>query len=284
MQGGVIRVKTFDGEIHEIPRRALLSILEGKQSEWNYWSIKANLGLTVRTGNTDQKDVNSTVKIRREAARSRLDLGYTVNYGEVDSVKTVDNTRGTASLAFFISRKFFITPFSGEIYSDQVQNVDYRASYGANAGYYFFRTGDLEWFVTLGGGYRTTGYRSVSAGEKEHEETASITPTTSFDMDITDDIEVSAEYTVDIGVPDPKQSTYHSVLNASVDLFKEIIELTGSLTFDRVESPKPSADGVVPKRNDIRLYFGIGINPSPPIWYSDCKNHGPPPKRSPRSR
>jgi len=44
------------------------------------------------------------------------------------------------------------------------------------------------------------------------------------------------------------------------DLVGDILELTTSLTWDRVETPQPSADGVVPRRDDVRFALGLGVD------------------------
>jgi hypothetical protein len=256
---GTIRIRT-NGTVQVFRRTELLSVLAGEAKELDYWSADASIGTTIRTGNTDQEDLNTLLKIRREATRSRLSLTFSSNYGRVSRVETIDNRRATGDISVFVSRRFFVTLLAGEYYSDRFQNISYRSSIGAGGGFYFFRESDLEWWVSLGGSYRKTSYNSVEAGEAGTDETGSINGATSFEMDVTDDIEVSFEYNAQVGVPDPKDTTHHAEFLTSLDLIGDVFEITLSTIYDRVETPRANADGVVPKRDDVRVIFGLGID------------------------
>ncbi|MDH4036266.1 MAG: DUF481 domain-containing protein [Candidatus Krumholzibacteria bacterium] len=183
MRDGVIRVTTAAGEM-EFRRQELLSIIEGEPREINFWSAKASAGFTGRSGNTNQSDMNALVKIRREATLSQLNLGYTGNFGEISRSQTTNNHRGTTDFNIFLSRKFYITLLGLEAYADKFQNIALRTTVGAGVGYYFYRTGDLEWSVGLGGSYRKTRFESVEPGAAGSQETGSVVPDTRFDADI----------------------------------------------------------------------------------------------------
>ena len=153
-----------------------------------------------------------------------------------------------------------MTPFAAEYYADRFQNISYRWTVGAGAGVYIARRGDLEWRAILGGSYRTTKYLSVEAGVDDTDDTGAISPGTFFDMDVTDDLEVSFEYSAQVGVPNPKETTHHAEFLGSLDLIGDIFELTLSVIYDRVENPKADSAGIVPKRDDVRLVFGFGVD------------------------
>lgn len=259
MRDGTIRI-TSNGEDREFSRRELLSIIEGSPSEINYWSAKASIGVTARAGNTDQADVNTIVKIKREATKSRLNLGYQGNFGEVGGERTIDNHRASADFSFFVSRRFFLTPAWVDSYFDEFQNIDYRTAIGAGGGYYLYRQSEVDWSVSLGAGYRFTRFVSVEAGEDLDEDTGSIIPVTQLDWDITGDIEVDLTVVSQVAIPDPKLSTHHATLLLTIDFFRDIFELSSSLTWDRVESPKANEDGTVPERDDLRLTFGFAVD------------------------
>jgi putative salt-induced outer membrane protein YdiY len=259
MKDGVIRVTTRAGEL-EFQRGELLSIIEGEPREINFWSAKGSLGFTGRSGNTNQSDLAAQVRIRREATLSRFNLAYNGNFSEISGEQTTNNHRGTADINYFLSRKFYVTPLSLELYADEFQNIDQRTTVGAGAGYYFYRSGDLEWSVGLGGAYRKTSFTSVEAGDDASQETGAVVPSTAFDADLTGDIELTADYTAQIGVPDAKQSTHHAGALLTIDLVGDILELSTSFTWDRVESPQRDADGDVPKRDDFRLSLGFSVD------------------------
>jgi len=259
MRDGVIRIRTTDG-VEEYPKSDLLKIIEGELREINFWSLKASLGLTARAGNTDQTDLNNVLKLRREATRSRIDLDYNGNYSHVDSVRIVDNHRLAASWDIIITRGLFISPFLGEFYRDEFQNIDYRATVGAGVGLWMVRGGDLDWNVSIAGSYRHTQYASVEAGEDDRDRTGAVVPATTLEWDVTSDIELDASYNAQIGIPEVKNTTHHLQSFLSVDVWGDTVDITMNFTWDRVETPRTNADGITPKRDDYRLALGIGVD------------------------
>ena len=260
MQKGVVRVRDAGGTVHEYPRLELLKVIEGDMSEINFWSMKASLGSTIRTGNTNQNDLNTAVKIRREATKSRIDLDYNGNYSEVEDTATVNNTRVGANWNIVITRGFYVSPLLGEIYSDEFQNIDVRGTIGAGLGVFVVRNSTIEWSFQLGGAYRNTQYVSVEPGEPTFNTTGSVIPGTVVEWDITGDIDLDFNYNTQIGVPDTKDTTHHAQAYFSMDLIGDTIDLTANFTWDRVENPVTNADGVTPERDDFRLAFGIGVD------------------------
>jgi hypothetical protein len=259
LQDRVVRISTGTG-IQEFPRSDLLSIIEGKPKEINFWAAKVNIDLSARSGNTDQNDLVILAKIKREATRSRLNILYEGNHGEFSGERTIENHQGNFDFNIFVSRKFYITPAAGEIYTDEFLNIDYRAQASAGGGYYFFRQSKIDWSVGLSGGYKETQFISVEAGEDQYEKTGTIVPTTKLETDITKDIELTFDYTSNIGVPDTKSSTHHMAAMLTVDLFGDVFEMSTSLTWDRDDNPTADEDGIIPKKEDIRLAVGFAID------------------------
>ena len=81
-----------------------------------------------------------------------------------------------------------------------------------------------------------------------------------LDWDITKDIEWEFEYSSRLGVPDIKTSTHHAASNISIDFYKDIFELIFSIVWDRVDNPKAFEDSTVPKKDDVKIVFGFGID------------------------
>jgi len=259
MRDGMIRINTESGP-QEFPRVDLLSIIEGKPRERNFWSTKASIGYTQWIGNTEQIDLATRIFIKREATRSRLSLDYRGEFSEVRSAETVNKHKGNMLFDLFISRKFFITAASYEYYSDKFVNIDYRNTLGAGVGYFIFRQSKIEWSVGVGGAYQVTTFLSVEEGEDIRERSGSVIPSTDLDWDITKNIEWELEYSSRIGVPDIKTSTHHAASHISIDIYKDIFELTFTVTWDRIDNPKAFEDGTVPKKDDIKMIFGFGID------------------------
>lgn len=259
MQDGIIRVQTTHG-IEEFSRRELIKIIEGDLRELNFWSMKASIGLTARSGNSDQADMNTVVKIRREATRTRVDLDYNGNFSKVDSVETINNHRVSAGWNIIVKRGFFVSPLLGELYQDEFQNIDIRSMVGAGLGIWVVRKSDIEWNLQLGGSYRDTRYVSVEAGEVANDQTGAIVPATVLEWDVTGDIELDINYDAQIGVPDAKDSTHHLQAILAIDILGDILDVTANFTWDRIENPKTNADGITPKRDDYRLALGVGVD------------------------
>ena len=68
-------VATKEGEV-EFRRRQIVAIVSGDQSELNWWSLDASLGITARSGNTDSVDLTGVFDLTREAAITRFGLDY----------------------------------------------------------------------------------------------------------------------------------------------------------------------------------------------------------------
>jgi hypothetical protein len=259
MVQGVISVRIGE-QILQYPRSGLLSIIEGEQTEWNYWSLKATAGIVARSGNTDQDDVNLYGFIRREAGQTRLDIEYVGNFGEVGGEQTIDNHDASVRFDWLITQGFFVTPFNMTLFSDRFQNIDLRSTFGAGVGYFITRTKDIEWSVTFGGGYQSTRYTSVLPGEERVKGTGIVIPGTILDMDLTGALEMKAEYYSQIGLADPKNTSHHTNLLFQLDVLGDILDFTLSFTWDHNTNPQSDENGIVPKKSDFRTSFGIGVD------------------------
>ncbi len=258
MQGDVISIRSAEG-VRELSRSDLLSVIEGKPSEWNYWSCKVSLGLIFRSGNTDQDDLNSIVLIRRQATRARVDLEYKGNFAKANDVETVNNQLASAKFDYLISKGFFVTPLAGQLYADRFQNIDLRSTLSAGAGYYLYRRSNLEWRLGLSGGYTHTSFTSTEAGEPTTENSAVAIPATNLEMDISKALELTFDLNAQVTLPDTKGTIYHTFLLFSFE-WTSLLDFDVSFTWDRLETPKAEADGNVPERDDLRVAFGLGLD------------------------
>jgi hypothetical protein len=258
MRDTIIVIQTEQGP-RTLPRSLLLSIIEGRPTEWNFWSAKLNVGVIARSGNTNQADFNTIVLIRRQSTRTRLDISYTGNFSEVNDQQTVNNHLGSLTTNWLITKGFFITPLGGSVFSDKFTNIDLRWSVGAGLGYYLIRKSGLDWYVQLGGGYQETQFVSVEAGEDSKASSGTILPATSFEMDITKDLDLTFNYDSQITMPYNKGTIHHTFALLSYEL-TSILDFDISANWDRVENPKATAEGNVPKKDDFRIAFGLGVD------------------------
>ena len=258
IRDGMVTIRTETG-VQELPKDDLIMILEGTQREIDFWSMKASLGFVGRSGNTDQVDLNSSIRVRRQSPRSRWDNKYNGNLGEVSGEQTNNNQNVVSSLDMLLRAGFFITPGVVNLFHDRFQNIDLRTTIAAGAGYVIMRGGDVDWSASLSAGYVHTKYASVEEGEDDAEGSFSLIPATDLEWDLTGDIEFLFDYNLQLAVPETRNSFHHASGAVSIDIWGDILELDFSVTWDRVESPKPRADGSVPKRDDFRTTFGIGF-------------------------
>jgi len=258
MKGETVLIDTTEGVV-EIPRSQIASILEGKPTELNFWSAKVGVDLSTRTGNTSQTDLGARIFVKREAARSRIDIRYQGNFSKTNDVENIRNNRGNIEWKVFLTRKFFVSPVKLEFFSDKFQNIDRRLTGGVGLGYYISRSSKADWFVELGASYQDTRWRSVEPGEDLEESNGSVPFRTTLETDITKKIELTAEYGVQIGLGDEPNHIHHSFVLFEIDVWGDI-DFDMSLTWDHVTRPKTNADGITPLKDDVATYFGLSID------------------------
>jgi hypothetical protein len=258
MRDGLIKVDTGTG-VREFERSDLLSILEGRARERNFWSLKSTLGIIARAGNSEQADATVFLRLRREATRSRFDTEYTGNIGSVQKEQNVNNHRFDTNYNVFVSRRLFLTPVGGEIFTDKFQNIEYRATIGAGFGYYLWRTSKFDWFLQLGGAYQSIQYVSVQAGEDQRTDNGAAIPIMSIEWDITSDIEFEFNYNSQIGVPETKNAFHYLFVLLSIEI-SSYLDWDTSLQWNHNENPVADAEGNVPERDDYRLSVGLGVD------------------------
>ncbi len=258
LKGDTLKVNTSEGEI-EISRQRVSSILEGKPTELNFWSAKVGADLKMRSGNTDQQDLGIRISLKREAARSKIDLRFVGNFSKVDSIKTVDNRRINAEWKIFLSRFFFVTPARGEAFTDKFQNIDLRTTVGAGLGYYFSRTSKTDWFVDLGTSYQNTEYRSVLPGEEDSDSIMSLPLRTTLEIELSSTIDLTAEYGVQLGLGHEANTIHNTFILFEFDLIGDI-DFNASLTWDHISRPKTNSEGITPKKDDLAMAYGLSVD------------------------
>jgi len=258
MKGETLLIETAAGVV-EIPRPQIHSILEGEPTELNFWSAKVGADLKTRTGNTNQSDFGARIFLKREAARSRIDVRYQGNFSKTDDVENIRNHRGNAEWKVFLSRKFFVSPVKFEYFADKFQNIDQRLTAGVGIGYYLSRSSKADWFVELGASYQDTRYRSVEPGEDLEESNGSVPFRTTLETDLNKRTELTAEYGVQIGVGHEANTIHHTFILFEFELWGDI-DFDASLTWDHVTRPKTDAEGNTPVKDDVVMYYGLSID------------------------
>lgn len=249
----------FVGEEQRYPREDVLTITAGEARELNYWDVKISVGLNVRSGNSDQLDLNNTIKLRRRTVANRLVLDYIANYSETEDIETANNHRVTAAWDKFLTDRLFVRPVSLEFLKDPFQNIDVKYNVSVGLGYQIVDTSTVEWLVVAGPGYQKTRFDTVQAGESEEEETPSVSVTSNLDVEINKDIDFYYDYSFTFTNEASGKYNHHMVGGLEIDLGSRL-DLDISLVWDRIEKPQADENGVLPSEDDYRLIVGIGFD------------------------
>ena len=257
MRGGSIRVDTGT-EIREFPRSALYSMIEGELREIDYWSLKAGLGLTLRSGNSDQSDLTARVEAKRETALTRTLASYESAYSEVESNEVTDNQRLTSYFAYFVTTRTSLAAPIVELYRDRVRNLDLRTTVAAGVGYDVVDRPRVEWNVLGGAGYQRTEFASIEVGEDNTTEDAALLFRTSLELDPIPDVDWDTTYTLIAVVTDWDKTSHHLSSVFSFEVWGPL-DLDLSFIWDRIEVPAPDPDGETPKSDDFQLTVGVSL-------------------------
>lgn len=257
MQDDRVSVKVGDS-IETFDRSQLLAITPSAARESNLWSMRASVGLGLRSGNTDQTDITGRMSLNREGKNTRIRVEYNGVYGSLDNEKNTNNHRARSTLAYFLTRDLFLTPADFEVFSDEFQNISYRLTPTVGVGYFFVRRPALEWQARFGGGYQHTRTDSVVPGDSKTSDNGAITFDTTFDADLNSRVDLILKYQLQLIVPETEKTNHHSEVTFEIEL-TSAIDLDVNFVWDRIEDPEKEADGSTPDTDDLRISVGLAI-------------------------
>jgi putative salt-induced outer membrane protein YdiY len=251
-------VRVIGDETQVFDRAKLLAIIPGEPTERNYWDGLLSLGMTARSGNTDSAESNIYFRARRQTLDTRFVGTYNGNYGELDNIENVNNHRVDAKYDVFLSRVFYMTPLSLQLYRDPFQNIDLQATPATGVGFHVIDRGDMTWDLEPAIGYRYTKFESVEAGEDKRTTTGAFIARTFYEMDITSKTDLTVDYSVSLGFSTPHNNIHHLMAKTTYEL-TDTLDIDLTFAWDRISDPTPDSDGVVPKKNDFRITMGIAL-------------------------
>jgi putative salt-induced outer membrane protein YdiY len=244
------------------PRNDLFGIVPGTPTERNFWSGKVSLGLTIRSGNTDQVEYNARATLARRTPSTRLILEYLGNFSQTDGLESANNHRATANFDVFLSRKLFLRVPFAEYYRDPFQNIAGRATGGIGVGYDIynrFNSPAVEWNVTAGPAYQHSWYESVQPGEASNEGGAAAVLGTRFNWDITSRIEFTFDTRGQWSASEANSSTLHTEVIWELELTRRL-DLDVSFIWDYQADPKQDSTGATPLNSDYRMVLSLGLD------------------------
>ena len=240
------------------PRYDLVGIAPGAPREFDYWSGRLNMGVNLRSGNTEQADLVTKARLERRTPITHLEIEYTGNFSQLAGVESVNNQRITESFDYFLTRRLFVRAPQTEYYRDPFQNIASRLTLGGGLGYYFIDTPKVEWLITGGPGYQYIRFNTVQAGEPNARSTPALAFQSRFEVELSKRADLELDYQVIVANEDSGGATHHAAANLEIDLTRRF-DLELSLIWDRIGNPQTDESGVTPKNNDFRLNVSLGV-------------------------
>jgi len=253
------KVQVVGDQTLDLERSQVLSITSGEPKESSYWSGNVGAGANLRRGNSEQLEANAHVGLKRRTARNRLGLDYLGNYNVTEKVTVTDNHRANVGWDHFVTNRFFLRPVQVEYFRDPFQNIGHRYTVGAGVGYQIVDTSKIDWQVSTGMAYQNVRFDDVVGGEADSASTAALTIASVYDHELSNTVDLTVSYKFFVVDEESGQYTHSFLTGLSFDVIGSL-ELDVTFVWDRIEKPRPSSDGTVPKRDDYRLNFALGFD------------------------
>lgn len=248
----------------EFNRNEIISFSPGGDKEIDLWSMKFTLSMNLKSGNTEQIDVNSKFSAKRRTADSRFLLDYIGNLSKTNAVsgnlvETINNHRLSGALDIYVTRYFFYNPINVEYYIDPFQNIERRVTLGAGLGYTFIDNGKTEWNLSAGPAYISTKYISVQAGEDIRVDSGSLSISTDLDTELTKSIDFLFKYNILISEKESAGYSHHMIATLSSEISNDL-DLDISAVWDRITYPTIDDTGYEPEQDDFQILLGISYS------------------------
>ncbi len=258
MKDGAFKIDT-GSEMLIFERWQFVSMMEGEPKEINFWSSKVSFGLSARSGNTDQADLNMAFRVVRRTALTRLLFDYNGTFSEVDGEETANSHRLDTGFDVYATRRFFVSVPAINVYRDPFQNIALRVTPGIGVGYDVFENGFFNWEVGGGLAYMYSEFVSVQPDEFKEAHDGAVFLSTRLELDVTSDVDWDTDYTLAYVPTDADQSNQHLKSVVSVDIWGPL-DFETSFLWDWVNRPRERADGTTPESNDFRITVGLGLD------------------------
>jgi len=264
MSDGILTL-TRDGQEYEYERDSVLSLASAETSRRELWDGDISLGANISRGNAENLDYTFAASIQRRSATSRFKANWVANFSQNKDAEsgqkneTANNQRFTASHDMFVNDKIFFRPADVEYFSDVFQNIDSRISAGIAVGYHIFNEKKYNWDVTAGPSYQITTFSNVQALESKDEKSGALALTTTFDYEITKDIDFETDYQIQFVSENAGKYIHHLEVGLEMELVNDF-DLDLIFYLDRTENPRTDENDVTPQKQDYRLVVSIGYN------------------------
>ncbi len=257
-------VHTPEGERRR-PRRELLRIVVGVQSELSRWSIDLGINLSANAGNAQNVNLGSNVDFVRRGSVTRISFGYTGSLGAAsldgggDFETNVFNHRGTSSFDWFFTRRLFWRTYDVYLLHDRFQDISVEVRPSSGVGYQVVDTKKVTVVTLLGGAFQSTNFISDTPSVN----TGGLYAVSTVDWDITAGVDAAfrATFFGDLRLEAGDNLTQ---INSQLDLDMEITSVLDLVvTFAHIYkvAPQGQSPTISPERgvvqNDFALRVGV---------------------------
>lgn len=252
------KVRLRDSGETVAPVEDVVTIATGAESEWDNWSAKIAVGANYREGNTSQVDYDASLELARITPTNRFNFNYLGNYSRSEGVDFANNHRADFNLDLYRSPHFFIRPVFGEYFRDPFQNIAHRGLLGAGIGFEIVDNPKTTWELSMGPAYQFTEFDSVPTGASKREGSLAGVFSSRYETEISDHVDFVSLYRAVVTDEDAGLYFHHFANSLSFELTDDL-DFDVSLIWDRIEKPSREATGLIPKQDDFRLMFLLGV-------------------------
>lgn len=168
---------------------------ESSKGLWGaLWSGNANLGATLKTGNSETSGINIDAVSKAKWVKHRAELSVVYNREEDDGNVSVDNRSIAGAHSYFFKEKWFWEN-ALKLEQDDIDQIDLRVRYNSGLGHQFYEQDDLNLKVVAGPGFL---YEEFEDGSDESD--ATLHASLDYDQKFYDDL-FRTFHTSDISVP-----------------------------------------------------------------------------------
>ena len=258
IRNGQVIVDTEDGQ-RLVDPDSLVAVAVKAVRERDRWSGRANLGGSLRQGNSDRVEYTAIATLVRRTAESRVIIDYIGSYDRTDDIETTNDHRLNIVADRFSSTRLFWRPINGQYLRDPLQNIDHQFTLETGLGYELIDNARTEWDVYAGVGANRLRSFSVEEGMSRTSTAPSYSLGTQFDTELTDNTDFEFSFQMTFLEEDAGDYQHHLVTGISTELFGDL-DLDLSFIWDRIGSPLPEADGSIPEQDDFRVITSIGFD------------------------
>jgi hypothetical protein len=256
INGEIVRVI---GETEqEFARTGIVSIAAGSPKESDHWAGKISLGANIREGNTNVVEWSTSAKIQRRTVHSRMIFDYMGNFNRTEGIDVAENQRISGVWDKFITDRFYWSVVFAEYFRDPFQNIANQFTLGSGIGYTIKDTARTEWSAGGGPAAQYRQFDSVEEGTPESETTPALVASTNYDLEMTSWLDYAFDYRFQITNKAAGRYNHHLVTGFETEV-TSLLDFDITFVWDRIEYPRPDADGIIPKSDDFRLIVALGF-------------------------